>query len=198
MKKVMNKRVPESAAARFFNASILAEALDSPVSQIEILAPIINSTVLDSNTETYQEREVEVVEKVLRPNFALPRKLPSTEDVLEVKQPPITPHLPAPAVQPVKGPVESVRRREFLLTRRDEELIDDLRYLFRQRTGTPVNATNVLRAIFDVVREHLPSIREEATRLVPISRPAARLGVGKEMDEFEGAIASALKRGLRG
>src|SRR5262245_625753 len=107
-----------------------------------------------------------------------------------------------------RGPAEAARRagatgevpdikREFILTRSADEVLERaVRHLARA-TGSSVSRSHFLRALLGVVGRALPELERGAAPLGGLRRPGNARGREAEREAYERGLADALHAGIR-
>lgn len=90
------------------------------------------------------------------------------------------------------------RKREFRLPKSTDETLEELVTPYKHSTGVALTCSHVLRAVMTSISDAMPSLRREAETVGPLKRPSNAKGYEDQCDEFEGEIAEAFRRGMRG
>lgn len=93
--------------------------------------------------------------------------------------------------------VNTLVKREFVLTTAADRSFCELVDLVRRATGTRLSASHVLRALALALSHARPSLESEIRRLGSLRLPSNAPGKLTERTRFERRIASALVAGMR-
>lgn len=88
-------------------------------------------------------------------------------------------------------------KRELVLTRRTDDVLNQLVDTFRRTTGTKLTASHVARAFLTAIAHCMDHVGREARRVGPLKLPSNARDNQAEREHFEAQLADALIAGMR-
>ena len=159
--------------------------------------PRIAEIVEESFSEELAHTNETLIEPVAKVIAEMPIEFPQARVVqskpLEVE----VAETPKAVTSPVRKTTRT-KSRDILLDQEQDDVIEEIASIFRAATGTRPSVSNILRATIEIMKSHIPAIRNEAARVGELRRPSYSAGHNAVVKKYESTLAETIARGLRG